>query len=218
MDEIAKDIKNENHGIKLPNSDEPIGSLLWVDDVALISLDAKELQDMLNTSNNTASKYRIAFGKEKSQVMVIGSKKQREQAANTKFHPGEMELDNTETYSYLGEKLNSHGDLTDQVKSIKGKVEAAFQTIQMVAGNSNFNKIEMETIWKLVETCIILIASYTSETWNNSIKITDDVNRILDNVIKQILKTRVSTPREPLYIETGLLDLEHHAKLKQILM
>ncbi len=218
MDEIAKDIRNEHRGIKLPNSDVPVGSLLWVDDVALISLDAKELQDMLDTTNNTASKYRIAFGKEKSQVMVIGSKKQREQAANTKFHLGEMELDKTESYSYLGEKLNSQGDLTDQIKSIKGKVEAAFQTIQMVAGNSNFNKIEMETIWKLVETCIIPIASYASETWDNSIKITDDVNRILDNVIKRILKTPVSTPREPLYMETGLMDLEHHAKLKQIMM
>ncbi len=66
MDEIAKDIKNEHRGIKLPNSDEPVGSLPWVDDVALISLDAKELQDMLNTTNNIARKYRIAFGKEKA--------------------------------------------------------------------------------------------------------------------------------------------------------
>ncbi len=36
--------------------------------------------------------------------------------------------------------------------------------------------------------------------------------------MKRILKTPVSTPREPLYMETGLMDIEHHAKLKQILM
>ncbi len=218
MDEIAKEVKKDNQGVKLSNNKEPIGSLLWVDDVALMSMDEKELQDMLNTTNQTASKYRIAFGKEKSQVMIVGSQKQRTETSNMKFNLGEMELDHTESYTYLGERLNGQGNITDQVKNIKGKVEAAFQTIQMVAGNSNFNKIEMETIWKLVETCIIPIASYASETWNNSIKHTDDINRILDNIIKRILKTPTSTPREPLYIETGLMDLEHHSKVKQILM
>ena len=34
------------------------------------------------------------------------------------------------------------------------------------------------------------------------------LNQILDKVIKRILMTPDSTPREPLYIETGLLDIE----------
>ncbi len=73
MDEIAKEVKKNNQGIKLPNNiyDSPIGSLPWVDDVALISMDEKELQDMLNTTNQTASRYRVAFGKEKSQVIIV---------------------------------------------------------------------------------------------------------------------------------------------------
>ena len=54
-------------------------------------------------------------------------------------------------------------------------MEAAFQTIQLVAGDQDFNKLEMETIWKLVETCIIPIATYASETWNNNKKMQLDV-------------------------------------------
>ena len=34
------------------------------------------------------------------------------------------------------------------------------------------------------------------------------LNQMLDNIIKRILKTPTSTPREALYIETGLLDIE----------
>ena len=47
---------------------------------------------------------------------------------------------------------------------------------------------------------------------------TKALNRILDNIIKRILKTPVSTPREPLYMETGMLDVEHQAKKKPIMM
>ena len=33
MDEIAKEITDKNKGIQLPDSEEKIGNLLWVDDV-----------------------------------------------------------------------------------------------------------------------------------------------------------------------------------------
>ena len=32
-------------------------------------------------------------------------------------------------------------------------------------GNSNFHMIEMETIWKVVEACIIPIITYGGEVW-----------------------------------------------------
>ena len=66
MDEIGKEINNEQKGIRLPNSDITIGSLLWVDDVALLSFEGEELQEMLDITYKTSKKYRIEFGKEKS--------------------------------------------------------------------------------------------------------------------------------------------------------
>ena len=38
---------------------EPIGCLLWMDDVALISNDPNELQNMLNITNEVANRYHI---------------------------------------------------------------------------------------------------------------------------------------------------------------
>ncbi len=88
MDEISKEIAKESKGIELPNTDSKVGDLLWVDDVALMSTDEKQLQEMLNITNETAKKYRIEFGKEKSKILKIGKKGEQ----NPKFKLGEMEL------------------------------------------------------------------------------------------------------------------------------
>ncbi len=215
MDEIGKEIQTEKSGIKLPNNTDEIGSLLWVDDVVLMSFDEKELQEMLETTYTTAKKYRIEFGKEKSQVMTINSKPTQNP---TKFNLGPLELDNTKTYKYLGETLNEKGNIKDHIKNIKGKAEAAYQTIRMIAGNSNFRDIELETMWKLIESCILPIILYAAETWDNTKEQTKEINRILDNLIKRILQTPTTTPREALYMECGLLDIEHLAKIRQIMM
>ena len=76
----------------------------------------------------------------------------------------------------------------------------------------------MGTIWKLVETCITPIAAYGGETWKITKKNMTDINRILDNILKRILMTPVTTPREVIYMETGLIDLEHTAIRNRINM
>ena len=59
MDEISKEIKKENLGIKIEEIDERQASLLWVDDVLLITTDSQELQKLLDITENTSSKYRV---------------------------------------------------------------------------------------------------------------------------------------------------------------
>ncbi len=214
MDEISKEITNESKGIPIPNSSEKIGSLLWVDDVALMSTTEEELQKMLDITEKTAKKYRIEFGKEKSKVLKIGKKGEQ----NPKFKLGEMDMELTEKYDYLGETVNNKGNIEDHIKKIKGKVEAAYQTVRIIAGDKDFNYIDMETTWKLIDACVIPIIMYAAETWNNTKDQTKTLNRILDNIIKRTLQTPVSTPREALYMETGLIDVEHQAIKKQVMM
>ncbi len=164
MDEISKEIAKDPKGVDLPNLIDKIGNLLWVDDVALMSNDEKELQDMLNTTNETAKKYRIEFGKEKSKVLKIGKKGEQ----NPKFKLGEMDMELTDTYDYLGETLNEKGNIDNHIKKVKGKAEAAYQTVRIIAGDKDFNYLDMETTWKLIEVCALPIITYAAETWNNT--------------------------------------------------
>ena len=46
-----------------------------MDDVLLMADNEKDLQTLLNITVNTANKYHIVFGEEKSKIMIMNSKK-----------------------------------------------------------------------------------------------------------------------------------------------
>ena len=135
--------------------------------------------------------------------MIIGNTKERPQ-----FTLGQMTLDLTTTYKYLGEMINDKTNLKDQMKKLERKLEAAFQPILAIAGDRHFRNTQIETIWKLITTCLIPIITYRGETRKPTKTEQKKLNQMLDSTIKRILMVPTSTPRKALYIETGLLDIE----------
>ena len=138
--------------------------------------------------------------------MPIGNDTHNKQK-NRVFKIGDMKLEYTKKYKYLGYTYNEKSTLKDHVATIKGKTEMTYQTIVNLLANKEFGNIQMAAVWKLVETCIIPIITYASETWKPNKQEQKNLNQILDNIIKRILMTPTSTPREALYIETNLLDI-----------
>ena len=210
IDEINKEIQN----CGLADISEGIAEviaccLLWMDDVALMSTDPSNLQKMLDVTSDIANRFHIEFGEPKSKILKIGSGKD-----NPTFNLGQVILKYTDKYKYLGELFNSKGNLADHITEVKGKAEAAYQTMLTIAGNKHFHNIQMKTIWKMVETCIIPIITYAGETRTPNKTENKQLNNILDNIIKRILMVPRTTPREVLYIETGLMDIEHITQKK----
>ena len=64
MDEISKENKKTRIGIRLHPAMPPINTLLWMDDVALIANNEKDVQTLINHTGEIPGKYRIEFGKE----------------------------------------------------------------------------------------------------------------------------------------------------------
>ena len=108
MDEINKEICKEKLGPTITGIDEPVGCLLWMDDVALIGKDPQTLQQMLNITNDVANKYHIEKKKKKSKILKIGKSKTKPE-----IYLGNEKLEYCETYKYLGETLNRKGNLED---------------------------------------------------------------------------------------------------------
>lgn len=71
--------------------------------------------------------------------------------STTTFTLGNMTLDQTKSYKYLGEIIQEKLKLDENIKQTKRKAEGALQTILGVAGDPNLKGIEMETIWKLLK-------------------------------------------------------------------
>ena len=117
MDEIAKEIQKTNIGIEIPGSNTKIGCLLWMDDVLLMADNEKDLQTLLNITVNTANKYHIVFGEEKSKIMIMNSKKELKNTMKL----GNMTLKTTENYKYLGEIINHKKSMKNPNIRIKKK-------------------------------------------------------------------------------------------------
>ena len=211
MDEINKEMEQKNIGPKMNNINVPIGCLLWMDDVALIAENRTQLQQMLDITHDIASRYHIEFGDEKSKILKIGKPKQKPD-----LKLGTKILKYTDKYKYLGETINNKLNLKDHIQELKGKTEAAFQTILSVMGNNTFHNIELEVAWKLLETCVQPIITYAGETWKTTKLEMEKINQIQEQIIKRILMTPQSTPKEPIYTETGLLDINTIVKRKRI--
>lgn len=207
MDEIPKELSLRSIGSQKLGTEPLNGCLLWMDDVALMNEDAQVLQDMLDTTNEIAKRYHLKFGKEKSQTLTIGNS-----SLEYKFRLGDMDLESTNNYKYLGMTLNSKGNLDDHLKKIRGKAEAAFQIILSLAGNDEFHKIEMSTIWKLITSCIIPIITYGAEVWIPTKQEVNQADTILQNLLKRLLKLPVTTPKEIVIAETNIWDIETYAK------
>ncbi len=209
IDEIAKELQAQNMGIEVPGIGK-LGCLLWMDDVALIHNSPKELQKMLNITNDIAQRYHIEFGAAKCKVVRIGGGKP------TKIKLGDSILEETDKYKYLGEVINKKGNSQDHIQAIKGKTNAAYSNIATITGNKEFKGIKMKAIWKLVDTCIIPIMTYGTEGCNHSEKEKETLQQIFNDLLKKILNLPQSTPNTNLLIETGYLPVEYMIDRKKI--
>ena len=98
-------------GPKLQNTEEYIGCLLWMDDVALIAENHKDLQTMLNITYDVANRYHIEFEMAKSKILKIGKIKEK-----PPLYLGKNELEYVQTYKYLGETMNNKGTMENHIK------------------------------------------------------------------------------------------------------
>ena len=97
-------------------------------------------------------------------------------SVQTELKLGDMEIEETDKYKYLGEIINNKGNLEDHIKMLEGKVEAVYQTILHIAKDKSFKGLKMAIIWKLVETCIIPIITYGAQQNNNAQRKPEDTN------------------------------------------
>ena len=134
------------------------------------------------------------------------------------FKIGQLKLKRTNKYKHLGHLQNDRNNNDDHMQMTKSKTEGAYQKMMALAGTSDFMQIEMELIWTTVEASITPNIIYGGEAWDMTTKNYKPANMILDNILKRILKTPTGTPREALYIETGLLDPETIIKKNRISM
>ena len=146
----SEEVQEKDMGIEIPDTTTKLACLLWMDDVLL--LETRPKRKTRTNGHHRQNSWKIPH-------QVIGKNKDQ-----PKFSLGQMQIEPTDKYKYLGETVNEKLNLKDHIKQIEGKVEAAYQAMLAIAGDRHFKNIHMETIWKLMSSCIIPIITYAGET------------------------------------------------------
>ena len=210
MDEITKEMRRKDQGLKM-NNGEVLEDLLWMDDVALIHDNIKSMQKMLDTTLHVSLINHVEFGIPKCKVIRSGPGPKTQLEMNGKI------LEEVTAYKYLGDMVNSKGNLKDQITEIKKKIHAATQEILSETGNKEFKGMKMKAIWLLVETVIVPIITYGSEAWNATKQEMTQIEAVFNKCIKTLLCLPETTPTAIILAETGFLPIELIINKKKLL-
>ena len=103
---LAREIKEKTQGVRV--GDRQVRLLLYADDIVLLAETRRDLQNMLNivTSYSKKWRFRVNPKKGKSEVMLFGRKPRKTKTARKWWLAG-VEIQETDSYKYLGVDLVS---------------------------------------------------------------------------------------------------------------
>ena len=102
----------------LPNGTK-LNSLLYADDLIILSRSRIGLQNCLNTLSSYCKSWMLNINPKKTKVMVF---QRRAKKDDHKFHIGNENIDIVQNYTYLGTRISSTGNFTmslDHLREIK---------------------------------------------------------------------------------------------------
>ena len=115
------------HPFILPNGSK-LSSLLYADDLVILSQTATELQNAIDLLSEFCSSWKLAVNFKKTKV-VIFQKKMR-QAQKYQLFIDQQSIDVVPEYTYLGMKITSNGSFRAGIDLLKEKSSYALGAIQ----------------------------------------------------------------------------------------
>ena len=173
---------NESNNDPVILGDLTINSLLYADDIILLSSTANGLQKSLEILDKFCSSWKLDVNEQKSKVMVFNS--------NGKTHINSFKINNSpietvKTYCYLGITFKYNGNINVSTKLLMEKGRKAWFKIKKTIGLDNACCL-ME---KLFDSLVSPITLYGCELWGAfcHLKDTDPFEQLHLKFIKEIL-------------------------------
>ncbi len=97
--------------------------MLFADDIAILARNEKDMQRMLEQVNQWCQKWRLSINQDKSKVIHFRFKGKMQSAFQ--FNCGELNLDYTSKYKYLGMWMDEHQDFNEHIKAVSKSASRA---------------------------------------------------------------------------------------------
>lgn len=157
IDDLARAIKSLNKGIK--TDQDNISILLYADDIVILSDQEKNLQLLLNVLNEWSNKWKVFVNRIKSKI--IHFRQTNVERSNYSFKVGNIDLEYTNIYKYLGTYLTEFLKFDNHVETLAASGSRALGSVISKLKMNNF--MSYKTYTKLYESCVTPVLDYAAE-------------------------------------------------------
>ena len=139
-----------------------INSLLWADDLLLISESPKGLQNCINKMESFYTDLGLQINIKKTKIIVF-NKRGINLGKKFNFYLNGARLEVTDNYQYLGIKLRPSGSLKMSTEELHDKASRAWFGISNIIHKNK--RMENDKVFGIFDSLITPIATYASEFW-----------------------------------------------------
>ena len=195
----------------------PMAPLMWVDDMLNPAGGLEEARDANRRINSMMKERGLCLNKEKSVCVIIGNKKQREDAAQRleeqPLECGDFITKPKESEKWLGQEISAQGlahSAALTVEKREAKIRAACREIAVIVNDWRSRSVGgMESALQLWEACCIPSLLHGAATWLDMTAATvQKLNTIQNWFLRLVLQVGPGAPVAALLWDSGVLDME----------
>ena len=200
-----------NHGDARPvqiNDTESLNSLIWADDLLILSESESGLNTMLQSLLSYTQKNLMHVNLDKTKCMIFNK---TGRLIRRTFSFGNTRLEMVKEYKYLGFLVTPSFNITTALVDLKDRGLRAYGALKAKLGIS-FRKHIPTTLY-LFDSLIKPILLYASDFWATlKLPQNNPVELLHRKFCKQLLGVNLQTTNNAVYLELGRLPLEIYAK------
>ena len=154
--------------------DKLVSHLLWADDLIILALDVKTIQNQLNQLNRFCSEWGVEINISKTKLMIFNDSLRHPPISHT-LYLGNKVLTKVDSYCYLGITIHKSGSFSLARHELKNKASRALYSLMTTV---NKTKLSYTSLCNLFDTLIKPIALYGAPLWCPSISLVKHLGKI----------------------------------------
>ncbi|KAL5254064.1 hypothetical protein ACHWQZ_G013727 [Mnemiopsis leidyi] len=148
--------------------DQIVSHLLWADDLILLALDPSTLQTLLNVLHEFCQEWGIDINIEKTKLIKFNSRHEVNSSDVSSFYLGSQELQEVESYCYLGIQIHKSGSFAMARSELKQK---AMRALYGLKNTVNKSKLSFRSLTTLFDSLIKPIVLYGAPIYTPNMSI-----------------------------------------------
>ena len=206
--DLAKALNKEiNTPVKI-SEEKQISSLIWADDLLMLSETETGLNNMLHDLKAYAENNGLTINTDKTQCMIFNK---TGRLLRRKFVYGHHNIKTVRAYKYLGFTVTPSGEIKTGLNDLKDRALKALYKIKMKMGQC-FQKYVRTTL-KLFDTLVAPILLYASDFWGClKLPINNPIENIHNRFLKEMIGLQRQTSNTGVLLETGRVPMHLLAK------